>query len=434
MTGQSLDHWAELDPSFRWSVARTFSSDRYHGWVLELVSQTWVDPNTQKSMLWKHWLTITVPKSASSKTAFLHIGGGLIHDLPPAGPNERFLSLALTSGTVVAELWQVPNQPLRTEEGAGRLLAEDALIARLLSRFSGDDRTLPRYPMVRSAVAAMTAVQECLSRYEPEKNLAERFVVSGSSKRGWAAWLVGLADPRVAAIIPVVINIVNVQACVRHHWDSLGFFSEALRPYVDEHLLPDEIAGPKLSAAIGIEDPFSYLAHPRMTIPKLIVVASGDEYFPCDSTRHYYSKLPGPKFLRVLPNSPHSPADTDVNETIAAWHTLIAHNCPLPKYIFDHSEKGFITLQSDSKPARVGFWQANNPHAQDFRVDTLGAQAFRYSEVSEDFSGRYYVEVPQPRDGFTACFMEAKYEHGGGCLSVTSEVCVTPDILPFRRG
>ncbi len=433
MTGQSLDHWAGLDPSFRWSVARTFSSDRYHGWVLELVSQTWVDPNTQKSMLWKHWLTITVPKSASSKTAFLHIGGGLIHDLPPAGPNERFLSLALTSGTVVAELWQVPNQPLRTEEGAGRLLAEDALIARLLSRFSGDDRTLPRYPMVRSAVAAMTAVQECLSRYESEKNLAERFVVSGSSKRGWAAWLVGLADPRVAAIIPVVINIVNVQACVRHHWDSLGFFSEALRPYVDEDLLPDEIAGPKLSAAIGIEDPFSYLAHPRMTIPKLIVVASGDDYFPCDSTRHYFSKLPGPKFLRVLPNSPHSPADTDVNETIAAWHTLIAQNGPLPKLEFDHSEKGFITLQSDSKPARVGFWQANNPRARDFRIGAVGPRAFQRSEVVPDASGRFRAGIAGPCTGFTAYFMEANYAAGGRSLSVTSELCIEPNMLPFRR-
>lgn len=39
---------------------------------------------------------------------------------------------------------------------------------------------------------------------------AEKFVVSGISKRGWTTWLLGAVDrTRVVAIAPIVFDIVN---------------------------------------------------------------------------------------------------------------------------------------------------------------------------------------------------------------------------------
>ncbi len=427
-----MSKWIELDASFGWTIVSEFSEEDYYGWVLELVSQHWVGPEFTDRPIWKHWLTITVPRSVDTTTALLHIGGGAIHDLPPAGPTERFSSLALSTRSVVVELWQVPNQPARFVAKPLTLHSEDGFIAFLLSQFDGNFQTLPRFPMVKSAVAAMTATQQCLEKFSEARVLAHRFIVTGSSKRGWVAWLVGLMDRRVIGIVPVVINVLNVSASVRHHWRSLGFFSKALQPYVDESVIPHGIGGLALEAANAIEDPFSYLHADQMRIPKLIIVSSGDEYFPADSTRFYFPDLPSPKYLRVLPNAGHSPAGTDVNDTTAAWYRALSHNQSLPDYDFSYPDDGHIVLYSRDEPAAVSLWLATNPNARDFRLSAIGEEGFTETNISPDALGNYSVSVSSPRDGFTAYFMEVRFTlETGETLKFTSELRVIPDVMPF---
>ena len=36
----------------------------------------------------------------------------------------------------------------------------------------------------------------------------------------------------------------------------------------------------------------------RLTMPKLIISASGDEFFPIDTSTHYFDKLTGPKYFQ----------------------------------------------------------------------------------------------------------------------------------------
>ena len=51
--------------------------------------------------------------------------------------------------------------------------------------------------MVKSAVRAMDAVEQCVEREWSHK--VETFTVTGASKRGWTTWLTGAVDPRVTA-------------------------------------------------------------------------------------------------------------------------------------------------------------------------------------------------------------------------------------------
>src|SRR5262249_48115869 len=151
------------------------------------------------------------PKQVTSRQAFLYIDGGRWNaeyenghaDLPRSA--AIFIALAESIRAPVAVVRQVPFQPIFDRR-------EDALIAYPLHRDL--EKREPDWPlllpMVKGAVRAMDTVQELAqSRW----HLAiDRFTVAGASKRGWTSWLTAASDPRVAAVAPMVIDMLNVPA------------------------------------------------------------------------------------------------------------------------------------------------------------------------------------------------------------------------------
>lgn len=426
---------AKPDPTFAWKVKKTFSGDGYHGAVLELTSQTWMTEAESDRPVWKHWLTVVIPAKLTSSKAFLYIGGGSSLQPGPSGPATRFAQMAVDTGSVIAELGQVPNQPIRFSETPGAARNEDDLIAYLQARYDPgrNPQALVRLPMVKSGVAAMTAVQQFMASPEGGAQAIDGFVVSGGSKRGWTTWLVGLLDERVIGMIPIVIAVLDFDATVRHHWQTMGYFSPAVGDYINHRLVPDEIGG-KMDTINAIEDPFVYRGRPRMLIPKFIINAVGDEFFPPDNTKFSQHLLPGEKQLRMLPNSRHSTAGTDINESMTAWYDNLIHGRPTPDYSWTVREDGALVVNpGDTKPIEVRLWQGTNPKDRDFRVATLGDKAFTSSLLQPESNGTYIGNVDKPAMGFSAYFVELTYPTGGKYpLKVTTEVYVKPDIYPYR--
>ena len=54
----------------------------------------------------------------------------------------------------------------------------------------------------------------------------------------------------------------------------------------------------------------------RLTLPKYVVNAAGDQFFTPDSSRFYFDDLKGPKYLRYVPNGDHSLRGTDAADGI----------------------------------------------------------------------------------------------------------------------
>jgi PhoPQ-activated pathogenicity-related protein len=383
--------------------------------------------------LWKHWLTIVKPDKATSNKALLFIGGGSNRDAAPKTISDRLASFAKESNTVVAELGMVPNQPLYFSDSKDKGRSEDDLVAysRVRQMQTGDDTWLVRLAMVKSGVRALDAIQEFLASETGGKLKIDQFVVSGGSKRGWTTWLVGAVDKRVIAIMPTVIDALNSEAITRHHYEAYGFFSPALHDYVNHKLFPDKIGTAEYQHILAIEDPYNYRNRERLRIPKYLVNASGDQFFLPDNSQFYFGELQGEKYLRYVPNAKHNLAGSDARESLFAFYQAVLANKPRPRFAWKKDKDGALIVTVKDKPREVNLWQATNPKARDFRVDTIG-NAYTSSPLKETKTGVYEARVSKPTSGFTAFFVELVYDSGGKYpFKFTTEVSVVPDVLPF---
>jgi PhoPQ-activated pathogenicity-related protein len=327
--------------------------------------------------------------------------------------------------------------------------SEDDLIAygRVKYLVTGDEEWLVRLPMVKSGVRAMDAIQELLSSGRAGEKLdVERFVVAGGSKRGWTTWLVAVVDPRVRAIVPLVIDALNTEAITRHHYEAYGFFSTALGDYVRHGLYPHLFGTPGLQRILEIEDPYLYRHRERLRIPKYVVNASGDQYFLPDNSRFYFHDMPGPKHLRYVPNAKHDLEGSDARDGVLAWYRAVLADRELPRFDWTIAQDGAIDVRlsagpggATESPREVMLWQATNPDARDFRLDTIG-RAWTSQPLEPSSPGGYRVALTAPERGWRAFFVELVYDGSSDPdapgttepLRFTTDVSVVPDALPYR--
>ena len=430
----ALDRYlAKPDAVYGWKPVRTINSEGCRGFVLELTSQTWRSESEVDRPVWKHWLTIVKPEQVSTNKALLFIGGGNNLDPAPENISDRAAAIARDTNSVVAELRMVPNQPLHFSDSKDKARSEDDLIAytRVKHFSTKDDYWLVRLAMVKSGVRAMDAIQEFMAGETAGRIKIEQFVVAGGSKRGWTSWLVGVVDKRVIAIMPLVIDALNSEVITRHHFEVYGFFSPALEDYVNHGLFPHKIGTPEYRAILQIEDPYNYRHRERLKIPKYLINASGDEFFLPDNSQFYYHDLPEEKHLRYIPNTKHNLAGTDIVQSITAFYQAILNGRPRPRFSWKKEKDGSLVVNVVDRPKEVNLWQATNPEARDFRVDTIG-KAYTSTPLKEDRSNVYLGRVAQPKKGFTAFFVELIYDSGGKYpFKFTTEVSVVPDRIPF---
>jgi len=399
--------------------------------VLDMTSQRWLTTNEVNRTEWRHWLMVYEPQNARPGAALLFISGGNNKSQNLPNPDKRWIEMAKATKSVVVELRMVPNQPL-IFHGDGKERVEDDLIAYGWDKFlrGGPEEWLARLPMTKSAVRAMDTITDYLGKPEQGGLKIDKFVVAGASKRGWTTWTTAITDKRVIAIAPIVIDMLNVVPSFRHHWEAYGFYAPSVGDYVS-HGIMDWQDTPEYARLLKIEEPYEY--RDRLTLPKLLINAVGDQFFLPDSHRFYFDDLKGPKFLRYIPNTDHSLRDSDVTETLAAWLYTITEAKPLPRFDWKVDwKKGSIEVQAKDRPSKILLWQATNPEARDFRLEKVG-KIWTSSEITLDADGKLVAQVEKPEKGWTAFVVEMSYKVEGfpAPLKLTTGVAVVPDVLPF---
>jgi PhoPQ-activated pathogenicity-related protein len=367
----ALDRYVkQKDATYAWRVTKTVPGNPSRTFVVHLKSQTWRTPADVNRPVWEHWLTVVVPEKLLHSTAFLTIADGGTDRAMPELADEMTSRIAQATGTVVAELRMVPNQPL-VFHGDGKPRKEDDLIGYTWDQYlkTGDETWPARLPMVKSVVRAMDCIQELLASDEGGGVKIEKFVVAGASKRGWTTWMTAAVDPRVAAIVPIVIDVLNVDPSIRHHGAAYGFWAESVGNYYDHRIL-QRTGDPALIKLLRIEDPYFY--RDRFTMPKYVINAAGDQFFCPDSSQFYFAELPGEKLLRYVPNADHSLKGSDALSSLIAYYQMLLAGKPRPRYAWTFEKDGSIRVTTEDRPKQINLWQATNPKARDFRLMTIG--------------------------------------------------------------
>jgi PhoPQ-activated pathogenicity-related protein len=413
------DYVRKPDPSFAWEFVSKTDTPAGVVFDLKLTSQTWHD------IRWDHALQVFLPAGVSpTATVVLWNQGGR----PDPASTLLGLTLAGKSKAPVAFLYGVPSQP----HFGGK--KEDALIAETYVRaVESGDMTWPLlFPMVKSVLAAMTAVQEFAAK-EWAGHTVSQFVVTGASKRGWTSWLTAATgDPRVKAIAPMVIDFLNFPAQMTNQVRAFGKPSEMIRDYTERGLvpIPDTPAAKRLWLAV---DPYTY--REKLTLPKLIVNGTNDPYWPLDALNSYWDGLPGEKYLLYVPNAGHNLSERiddkghvsreRVVNTLAAFCRCQVHGNEMPKptWTVEESADGLLVRGHSSMWMREKRdWSAGSA-TRDFRQSrwTTGAASPRGTilRVKSEFFGWMFQ---RPEEGYSAAFVECEYVHDGLTFNLSSPI------------
>lgn len=426
----ALDEYvAKPDSSYEWKLINSVAAEGLTMHVLEMTSQTWLTEAEVDRPVWKHWMLVTIPDEVKHTTGLLYISGGGNGGDPPTKIDPLTAQLAKASKAVVAELKMVPNQGLQFA-GENFKRTEDSLIAYTWDKFlrTGDKKWPARLPMTKSAVRAMDTITAFCATEQGGKRKIDTFMVCGGSKRGWTTWTSAIVDKRVIAIAPISIDLLNIVPSFRHHWRAYGFWAPAVGDYARMKLM-DWSGTPEYQALMKIEEPFEYRS--RLTMPKFIINATGDQFFLPDSSQFYYDELPAPKYLRYMPNYDHGQGP-EAAFALLSYFNAVLNGTKLPVYNWTISGDDAIHLKSDIAPKEVKLWQASNPKARDFRLEKIG-RVWKSTPVTVESDGSYVGKVDKPAEGFTAFMLEATYPtESGPALKFTTGVKVVPDVYPFE--
>ncbi len=402
-----MEYVQRPDPNFMWEERGMETREDGTIYDLYLVSQVW------QGITWEHQLQVYLPNQIKYPDTMLlfNVGGEASEDDIAFG-----LTLAKLTSAPCAILYHIPNQPLFDGK------KEDELIAYTFDKYieTGDEDWPLLFPMTKSLVKAMDALQAF-----SKKRLTtpiEGFVVSGASKRGWTSWLTAVVDPRVKAIVPLVIDMLNLFEQMPHQLELWGTYSEEIDDYTRRGM-QEQMETERGRYLFNMVDPYTY--REQLTLPKLLVIGTNDRYWTLDAMNLYWDDLRGPKYVLYVPNSGHGLEDRQrATAGLTAFFRFIASGQPLPQLSWQYLNadgKLRLILKATPIPEKVQLWYTDAP-ARDFRSSHW--EATPLAEENGTFTG----EVAFSPEKYVALFGEFLYQIDGFPCYFSTQVRLEPPL------
>ena len=289
-------------------------------------------------------------------------------------------------------------------------VGEAGLLAGTMIYFkTGDPNYATFCPLVRAAVRTM----DCIEAESPKAlgKPIKRFILVGHSKAGGTAWWSAILDPRVAGIVVVGADLLNIKA------------QDDIYPTINlEQFLPKGTLAFDREAFMKMlytADPYQWRA--KLTVPKLVIQGANDEHFVTGATGLYYDNLPGGKWVLNLPNATHGGAgqagempNTQTADTLVAMAKSIATKKPLPQLngkFVPANDKLTVTVDCPAAAKQALLWSAQSS-SRDFRyskwtsqeMKPVGSPAWTAKEelhIAKEKHHAVFVSVELEQDGQT---------------------------------
>ncbi len=389
------------DQKYQWELIESYpvEDQTVTAYDLKLTSQQW------REHIWTHQLTILVPQKVNHKGSLLFITGGSNKEGQPnfkgkdADDTESMAMIAAKNNAVVSIIRQTPNQPLYDD------LVEDELISFTLHNFKADgDFTWPLlFPMVKSAVRAMDAVQE-FTKEELNVQIDE-FLLSGASKRGWTTWLTGSQDPRVTAIAPMVIDVLNMPVSLDYQIEVWKDYSVQIQDYVELEI-PQTARTEKGAQITTMVDPYSY--RKSLSMPKMIFIGTNDEYWPVDAIKNYLDSISGKTYIQYVPNAGHGLGDkVQATRALSSFFAMTLNGKEYPvcgwKVEPNGKEISLDVSATADQLVDAEIWTADSED-RDFRDAEFVSQSLSVSKTDQ-----VNASVDFPKSGYRAFYLNLKY-------------------------
>jgi PhoPQ-activated pathogenicity-related protein len=214
-----------------------------------------------------------------------------------------------------------------------------------------------------------------------------------------------VADPRILATAPMVIDVLNFRPQMQHQLDTWGKYSEQIHDYTEKGLIKPGEETPREVELRRMMDPYTY--RKGLTLPKLLINGTNDPYWVVDAMQWYWNDLIDPKYVLQVPNAGHGldGGHERVFATLAAFFGHVAEGRPLPKLAWNYSHDDrrlLLALDSSAKPKAARLWRAYSP-SKDFR------KAKWDSRPMAEADGGFLGELPLPEEGHVAIFGELEF-------------------------
>lgn len=417
---------------FSYEIEDVFYEDEWTGYHIRMTSGEWLDSKKVENVDWLHYVDIVIPKETQTDTGIMFIDSG-VNDENYFRLDSTSVSYALRTKSVIVNIHNIPAQPVNFLASDQESFYEDDLIAYAWNQFleggakQKDIEWLPRLPMTRAVVRSMDLAQEIT--LQNNVNVKD-FVVSGASKRGWTAWTTAAVDDRVVAVVPMVIDMLNMVPSFENHYRSYGEFSPAVQSYVNYNI-QDWMETDEFKTLMSYVEPYYFKE--KFTMPKYLINAGSDEFFSTDSWRFYYDELPGDKLLRYVPNTNHSLNGRYLNDDLISYFYRIINDIDMPTLKWELNDNNLNVALDYEGNYNVSIWNAKNQNGRDFRLWQEG-ELWQKINIQKSNDNNYQVEIKDKSNGYEAIMMEFTIDPESEFpLIISTGPFVIPESYPFIK-
>jgi len=253
---------------------------------------------------------------------------------------------------------------------------------------------------------------------------------------------------------PTVFDLLNMQDNLEGHYRSLGGWSWAFLPYWIEDV-SRYLYHPRTQELATFMDPLAF--NERLTMPKLLIAAAGDQFFPADGTHYFWNDLTEPKLFQMWENDDHGlTAHLDQRDaTLRAFFLASYRGDKLPEVTWTRSEdetSGTIVVQTNPSVISIAAWSANTTIEtceedeengmicrRDFRKMALrgetGIMWYR-SDVTQIGLDQYSVTFNKREDfGYRGFFIEMTFPGPSPNYQMrfSTDVNIIPNTFPYPK-